>query len=107
MECVVDFLFYAEKVIYHSEKFDSKFFLARIHQNTSAYDLEAAGDALKRDLQSRKEQLKKLVKENFDCFISCKNTIDGNNSIITWYEWAFLAQTSYVALARNLLHCNI
>lgn len=70
----------AEKVIYHSEKFDPKFFLARIHQNTSAYDLEAAGDALKRDLQNRKEQLKKLVKENFDCFISCKNTIDGEHT---------------------------
>lgn len=65
-----------EKIIYHSEKFDPRFFLARIHQNTSAHDLEDAGDALRRGLQSRKEQLKKLVKENFDCFISCKNTID-------------------------------
>lgn len=77
-----------EKVIYHSEKFDSKFFLARIHQNTSAYDLEAAGDALKRDLQSRKEQLKKLVKENFDCFISCKNTIDDIHSKLQQIESA-------------------
>ena len=83
---MVDFLMFAEKVLYHSEKFDPRFFLARIHQNTSAYDLEAAGGALKRDLQSRKEQLKKLVKENFDCFISCKNTIDGNYSIVFWYE---------------------
>lgn len=65
-----------EKVIYHSEKFDPRFFLARIHQHTSAQDLEAAGGALKRDLQRRKELLKRLVKENFDCFISCKNTID-------------------------------
>lgn len=104
---MVDFFLCAEKVVYHAEKFDPKFFLARIHQNTSAHDLEAAGDALKRDLQSRKEQLKKLVKENFDCFISCKNTIDGNNSIITWYEWSCLALTRHVTLARNLLHCNI
>ncbi|KAH7351648.1 hypothetical protein KP509_19G007800 [Ceratopteris richardii] len=28
------------------------------------------------DLQQRKQQLKSLVKENFDCFVSCKNTID-------------------------------
>jgi len=81
---MVHFLPYAEKVVYHSEKFEPRFFLARIHQRTSARDLDAAGDALKRDLQSRKEQLKKLVKENFDCFISCKNTIDGNGFIILW-----------------------
>lgn len=86
MDCMVDFLPCVEKVIYHSEKFEPRFFLSRIHHNTSAHDLEAAGDALKRDLHSRKEQLKKLVKENFDCFISCKNTIDGNGSIILWYE---------------------
>lgn len=78
---MVEFLPCVEKIIYHSEKFDPRFFLARIHQNTSAHDLEDAGDALRRGLQSRKEQLKKLVKENFDCFISCKNTIDGNDSI--------------------------
>lgn len=82
MECMVNFLLCAEKVIYHSEKFDPRFFLARIHQHTSAQDLEAAGGALKRDLQRRKELLKRLVKENFDCFISCKNTIDGNNFCI-------------------------
>lgn len=66
-----------EKVMYHSEKFDPKYFLSRIHQATSAAALEAGDRALKQDLQNRKEQLKKLVKENFDCFISCKNTIDG------------------------------
>jgi exocyst complex component 2 len=65
-----------DKVMYHSEKFDPKVFLARIHQNTSAADLEAGEDALREDLQSRKNQLKKLVKDHFDCFISCKNTID-------------------------------
>lgn len=63
--------------MYHSENFDPKFFLARIHQNTSAAELEAGEGALKANLQNRKDQLKKLVKENFDCFISCKNTIDG------------------------------
>ncbi|CAK9238429.1 unnamed protein product, partial [Sphagnum troendelagicum] len=68
--------FLKNKVMYHSEKFDPKVFLARIHQNTSAADLEAGEDALREDLQSRKNQLKKLVKDHFDCFISCKNTID-------------------------------
>lgn len=71
----------AEKIMYHSENFDPNFFLARIHKNTSAADLEAGEGALTRDLQACKDQLKKLVKENFDCFISCKNTIDGKNLV--------------------------
>ncbi len=74
---------FTDKVMYHSEKFDPKVFLARIHQNTSAADLEAGEDALREDLQSRKNQLKKLVKDHFDCFISCKNTIDGNYLTLT------------------------
>ncbi|KAG6549996.1 hypothetical protein Mapa_008508 [Marchantia paleacea] len=75
-----------EKVMYHSENFDPKFFLARIHQNTSAAELEAGEGALKANLQNRKDQLKKLVKENFDCFISCKNTIDDIHSKLQQIE---------------------
>lgn len=48
-----------------------------MHQNTSALHLEQAEQGLKEDLKLRNNELKKLVKENFDCFISCKNTIDG------------------------------
>ncbi|KAB1203824.1 Exocyst complex component SEC5A [Morella rubra] len=65
-----------EKLMYFSEKFDSKLFLSRIHQDTSAADLEAGALALKSDLKGRTEQRKKLVKDNFDCFVSCKTTID-------------------------------
>ncbi|MCO5612553.1 hypothetical protein L7F22_066821 [Adiantum nelumboides] len=65
-----------EKIMYHSEKFDPKLFLSHIHQNTGHADLEAGEQSLKMDLQQRKQQLKLLVKENFDCFVSCKNTID-------------------------------
>ncbi|CAM6105264.1 unnamed protein product [Calypogeia fissa] len=75
-----------EKVMYHSENFDPKVFLARIHKNTGASDLEAGEGALKTDLQLCKEQLKKLVKENFDCFISCKNTIDDIHSKLQQIE---------------------
>lgn len=63
--------------MYYSEKFDPKFFLSHVHQNTPAADLEKAETALNQDLKLRNNELKKLVKENFDCFISCKNTIDG------------------------------
>jgi len=70
---------YTEKLLYFSENFDAKLFLARIHSNTSAADLEAGALALKTDFKSRTEQRKQLVKDNFDCFVSCKTTIDGMN----------------------------
>ncbi|KAL6965947.1 Exocyst complex component S5A [Sarracenia purpurea var. burkii] len=65
-----------DKLLYFSEKFDPKLFLSRIHQDTSGADLEAGALALKTDLKGRLQQKKQLVKENFDCFVSCKTTID-------------------------------
>ncbi|KAB5568487.1 hypothetical protein DKX38_002280 [Salix brachista] len=65
-----------EKLLYFSENFDAKLFLSRIHQDTSAADLEAGALALKTDLKGRTQQRKQLVKDNFDCFVSCKTTID-------------------------------
>ncbi|CAL1385009.1 unnamed protein product [Linum trigynum] len=65
-----------EKLLYLSDKFDAKLFLSRIHQRTSAADLEAGALALKTDLKGRTQQRKQLVKNNFDCFVSCKTTID-------------------------------
>ncbi|AES68423.2 exocyst complex component sec5 [Medicago truncatula] len=51
-------------------------FLSRIHCNTSAADLETGALALKIDYKSRTEQRKQLVKDHFNCFVSCKTTID-------------------------------
>nr|POF01497.1 exocyst complex component sec5a [Quercus suber] len=65
-----------EKLMYFSEKFDAKLFLSRIHQDTTAADLEGGALALKTDLKGRTQQRKQLVKDNFDCFVSCKTTID-------------------------------
>ncbi|XVF64346.1 hypothetical protein PTKIN_Ptkin09bG0162100 [Pterospermum kingtungense] len=45
-------------------------------RDTSAADLEAGALALKTDLKGRTQQRKQLVKDNFDCFVSCKTTID-------------------------------
>lgn len=42
-----------------------------------ASDLELGAITLKTDLQGGTQQKKQLVKENFDCFVSCKTTIDG------------------------------
>ncbi|KAI3752527.1 hypothetical protein L2E82_24561 [Cichorium intybus] len=65
-----------DKLMYYSERFDPKLFLCRVHQDTAAADLEAGAMALKTDLKGRTQQRKQLVKENFDCFVSCKTTID-------------------------------
>ncbi|XP_011659117.1 exocyst complex component SEC5A isoform X2 [Cucumis sativus] len=65
-----------EKLLYFSEKFDAKLFISRIHQDTSAGDLDKGAFALKTDLKGRTQQRKQLVKDNFDCFVSCKTTID-------------------------------
>ncbi|KAH0695263.1 hypothetical protein KY285_022360 [Solanum tuberosum] len=65
-----------ERLNYFSEKFDPKLFLCRIHQDTSASELESGALAVKTDLKGRTLQKKQLVKENFDCFVSCKTTID-------------------------------
>eukprot|EP00249_Psilotum_nudum_P022882 c28676_g1_i1 orf=1854-4124(-) len=75
-----------EEITYHSDKFEPKRFLSHIHQNTTAADLEAGEQALKMDLQNRKHQLKQLVKENFDCFVSCKSTIDDIHSKLQQIE---------------------
>ena len=45
-------------------------------QETTLADLQQGRDNLQRELRERTGQLKALVKENFDHFISCKTTID-------------------------------
>ncbi|KAM0035591.1 putative exocyst complex component EXOC2/Sec5 [Helianthus debilis subsp. tardiflorus] len=64
------------KLTFFSERFDPVLFISRIHQFTSAADLEAGTLALKTDLKGWTQQRKQLVKENFDCFVSWKTTID-------------------------------
>ncbi|ONM37055.1 Exocyst complex component SEC5A [Zea mays] len=66
-----------DEVIYSSPNFDPKVFLSWVHKDTSAADLEAGALTLKTDPKGRTQQKKLLVKENFDCFVSCKTTIDG------------------------------
>lgn len=75
-----------EKILYSSPNFDPKAFLARVHQETSAADLESGALTLKTDLKGRTQQKKQLVKENFDCFVSCKTTIDDIESKLRQIE---------------------
>ncbi|PWZ43527.1 hypothetical protein Zm00014a_019663 [Zea mays] len=75
-----------DKVIYSSPNFDPKVFLSWVHKDTSAADLEAGALTLKTDLKGRTQQKKQLVKENFDCFVSCKTTIDDIESKLRQIE---------------------
>ncbi|XP_040379241.1 exocyst complex component SEC5A-like [Oryza brachyantha] len=75
-----------EKVIYSSPNFDPKVFLSWVHKDTSAADLESGALTLKTDLKGRTQQKKQLVKENFDCFVSCKTTIDDIESKLRQIE---------------------
>nr|CAB3484493.1 unnamed protein product [Digitaria exilis] len=75
-----------DKVIYSSPSFDPKVFLSWVHKDTSAADLESGALTLKTDLKGRTQQKKQLVKENFDCFVSCKTTIDDIESKLRQIE---------------------
>lgn len=75
-----------DKVIYSSPHFDPKVFLSWVHKDTSAADLESGALTLKTDLKGRTQQKKQLVKENFDCFVSCKTTIDDIESKLRQIE---------------------
>lgn len=75
-----------DKVVYSSPSFDPKVFLSWVHKDTSAADLEAGALTLKTDLKGRTQQKKQLVKENFDCFVSCKTTIDDIESKLRQIE---------------------
>ncbi|XP_068661590.1 exocyst complex component SEC5A-like [Aristolochia californica] len=75
-----------EKLNFYSDIFEPKLFLSRVHHQTSAADLESGALALKTDLRGRTQQKKQLVKENFDCFISCKTTIDDIESKLNRIE---------------------
>ncbi|XP_020579971.1 exocyst complex component SEC5A-like isoform X2 [Phalaenopsis equestris] len=75
-----------EKVMYTSPNFHPKVFLTRVHQETSAADLESGALTLKSHLKGWTQQKKQLVKENFDCFVSCKTTIDDIESKLRQIE---------------------
>ncbi|CAA7400277.1 unnamed protein product [Spirodela intermedia] len=75
-----------ETIMYYSENFDARVFLSRVHKDTSSADLESGALTLKTDLKGRTQQRKQLVKENFDCFVSCKTTIDDIESKLRQIE---------------------
>ncbi|KAI7877332.1 exocyst complex component Sec5-domain-containing protein [Mucor mucedo] len=59
-----------------NKKFQPRQFLLQVHKETSYNDLVAGEERLRRGVDKRAEALKSLVHQNFDRFVSAKNTID-------------------------------
>jgi hypothetical protein len=65
-----------EKLLPSEDGFDPETYLAIFHGDSSAPQLASGVRALERELGESTGQLKQLVKQNFERFISCKTTID-------------------------------
>lgn len=63
-------------ILLSSPNFDARLCLRLVHQYTSYADLVRAIDHLNESVQTRKNVLKFLVRENFDRFVNAKNSID-------------------------------
>lgn len=67
-------------------EFDPVAYLTFVHRNTSLEQLEQGMKVLQEELSERKGQLKALVKDNFERFISCKKTIDHLHARMKYLE---------------------
>ncbi|CAI5459224.1 unnamed protein product [Closterium sp. Yama58-4] len=65
-----------EMLVNLDEAFEPMLYLTVVHGGSSARELEEGREKLGETMQREKEQLKRLVQNNFDCFISCKTTIN-------------------------------
>ncbi|CAG8604734.1 2351_t:CDS:10 [Ambispora gerdemannii] len=59
-----------------TKSFNPKLFLRKVHQDTSFNELLTGANQLRNTLDQKSEALKNLVQDNFDRFVSAKNTID-------------------------------
>jgi len=65
-----------DKILPSSGNFSPEFYLSHVHADTSLEDLHDGMIYLEEELSKRTSQLKLLVREHFEGFISCKNSID-------------------------------
>ena len=65
-----------DRVLPSSANFSPEFYLSHVHADTSLRELHLGMEFLEEELSKRTGQLKTLVKEHFEGFISCKNSID-------------------------------
>mmetsp|Transcript_11664 Transcript_11664/g.42646 ORF Transcript_11664/g.42646 Transcript_11664/m.42646 type:complete len:914 (-) Transcript_11664:54-2795(-) len=59
-----------------SSTFDPRKYLAKVHGSSTLDALRAGREHLTNELSERTSQMRDLVKDNFERFISCKNTIN-------------------------------
>jgi hypothetical protein len=65
------------------EGFDVALFLEVIHKKTSPSDLKTSLQKIRNLFDLQTKQLKNLVEQNFERFVSCKDTIDGISHLIS------------------------
>ncbi|KAI9294339.1 hypothetical protein K502DRAFT_365926 [Neoconidiobolus thromboides FSU 785] len=64
-------------LVFKSPKFDSRKYLSLVHKSTHYQDLILGRNYLQGEMSEREKSLRVLVKNNFDAFVSAKNTVDG------------------------------
>lgn len=65
-----------DKILPSSSNFSPEFYLSHVHADTTLDELHEGMHYLEEELSKRTGQLKTLVREHFEGFISCKNSID-------------------------------
>ncbi|CAI5512577.1 unnamed protein product [Closterium sp. Naga37s-1] len=94
----------AEKIIVFGPKFSPSFYLGRVHDDTSMDELRAGMGTLGADMENQQQQLKTLVKENFDSFVSCKSTIEDIEKKVREMERRSDSGTEEILVAIRNVH---
>ncbi|CAI7791455.1 unnamed protein product [Closterium sp. NIES-54] len=94
----------AEKIIVFGPKFSPSFYLGRVHDDTSMDELRAGMGTLGADMENQQQQLKTLVKENFDSFVSCKSTIEDIEKKVREMERRSDSGTEEILVAIGNVH---
>ena len=86
-----------------SDAFDPKTYLGKVHRDSSQEDLKKGQLHLTKQLNEGKDQRMLLVKENFERFIKCKNTIDDIHSKLQHNEFHSSSEAASTVLLMQSL----
>jgi len=64
------------QILVGTKTFNPKLFIRQVHNETPYTDLLRGAEFLRYTLDQKSEALRNLVQDNFDRFVSAKNTID-------------------------------
>ncbi|CAG8725556.1 12868_t:CDS:2, partial [Racocetra fulgida] len=73
---VLDEMQEKSQLLVGTKSFNPKYFLRQVHKDASYKDLLGGAERLRYTLDQKSEALRNLVQNNFDRFVSAKNTID-------------------------------